>query len=140
MAPGNPARGFVTFTTATDVILSLTSFMSTQSGISTVAVFNGVQTFSAQPIDATVVPTTMISPGGSGDIATLTGGGQYTFLLQEYGNPSNGLATFSLAAVPLPAGLVLLLTGLGGLVLLRRKGVSAVASGDHGRGRPARHN
>ena len=75
--------------------------------------------------------TSSVNSGGLADLAdkpdSMTplfadlSGGTYTLAFFESVNPSAGSASFSVAAVPLPAGLVLLIGGLGVLGFAARR-------------------
>lgn len=51
--------------------------------------------------------------------------GDYTLRFNEGANPDSGSAVFAIAAVPLPAGGLLLLTALGGVMVMRRRSSTA---------------
>jgi len=116
-APGTGktfARIYQTFSVDRSFFLKLTSFISTNS-------LNSNFQFNLLPGEVNkggFVGLTQV--GAPGTISGPLAAGTYTLLVND-ASAGSGSATFTVAPVPLPAGLALLLTAMGGLVILRRR-------------------
>ena len=106
----------------------LTSYSSDGTGGSIVNMFSGLPTDGSASARDGRTSTTLVSETlGPDDVGRQIGTfspGTYTLGFFEDGTSNTGVASFAIAPVPLPAGLGLLLLGLGGLMALRRLGGS----------------
>lgn len=72
-----------------------------------------------------------ITAATNDDFTTQIGAGETVALVLNFDNPTgnpNGRFTFDIAAVPLPAGILLMLTALGGLVVARSRNSKAATA------------
>jgi hypothetical protein len=123
---GNGAFLYQAFNVDETFRLILESYVGNANDDSTANVFLGVRTRGGNNSPFTLV-TRQVDENDVGDSLGSFAGGDYTIKFFEAGRPFSGTATFKIAPVPLPAGIVLLMGALGGLVVLRRRGAATTA-------------